>query len=255
MGRQPREERAQAPLRAGGALQEGGGRRAAERGLDRDGEVRWRAHGLGPAARLHDSKRKNHFWPPPSFFALLPQDMKLDGELWAGRCRFAAVGSLMGSSPLEGGRWYETAWRSLTFVVFDAPHAGGTYLQRLEKARARIAATGPPDRRIVVAPVIQVADAAAKDALLQRVVARGGEGLVLRRNEARWRAGTSKGCGRGPQECALHRQPADCEGAGAQRAERRPVHHVRSVGQPRGTATLPTLPVGHHCHIPVQTDL
>ena len=22
-----------------------------------------------------------------------------------------------------------------------------------------------------------------------------------------------------------------------------------------GTATLPTLPVGHHCHIPVQTDL
>jgi len=66
------------------------------------------------------------------------------------------------------------------------------YLQRLEKARARIAATGPPDRRIVVAPVIQVADAAAKDALLRRVVARGGEGLVLRRNEARWRAGTSK---------------------------------------------------------------
>ena len=113
--------------------------------------------------------------------------MKLDGELWAGRCRFAAVGSLMGSSSLEGGRWYETAWRSLTFVVFDAPHAGGTYLQRLEKARARIAAMGPPDgcvamlarrficpfhrrphrrrrtcRRIVVAPVMEVADAAAK---------------------------------------------------------------------------------------------
>ena len=41
--------------------------------------------------------------------------------------------------------------------------------------------------------MIQVADAAAKDALLRRVVARGGEGLVLRRNEARWRAGTSKG--------------------------------------------------------------
>ncbi|EOD37146.1 hypothetical protein EMIHUDRAFT_225838 [Emiliania huxleyi CCMP1516] len=112
--------------------------------------------------------------------------MKLDGELWAGRCRFAAVGSLMGSSSLEGGRWYETAWRSLTFVVFDAPHAGGTYLQRLEKARARIAAMGPPDGRIVVASVMEVADAAAKDALLQRVVARGGEGLVLRRNEARW---------------------------------------------------------------------
>lgn len=76
--------------------------------------------------------------------------MKLDGELWAGRCRFAAVGSLMGSSSLEGGRWYETAWRSLTFVVFDAPHAGGTYLQRLEKARARIAATGPPDRCVAM---------------------------------------------------------------------------------------------------------
>ena len=65
--------------------------------------------------------------------------MKLDGELWAGRCRFAAVGSLMGSSSLEGGRWYETAWRSLTFVVFDAPHAGGTSAAAGEGAR--------PDRR------------------------------------------------------------------------------------------------------------
>ena len=45
----------------------------------------------------------------------------------------------MGSKSLQGGKFYEMAWSSLTYVVFDAPHVGGSYLERLAKARARLA--------------------------------------------------------------------------------------------------------------------
>jgi len=145
--------------------------------------MRWEGHERGFTGR----NGQGHFKPPDSFKALLPEE-HLDGELWAGRCRFSAVGSLQGTKGL-GRRLHEMAWHSLTYVVFDAPQVAGPYMQRLEAARRALAAVGPPDGRIVVAPAVRVADATAKDALLQRVIAKRGEGLVLRRDEAWWRAG------------------------------------------------------------------
>ena len=242
--------------------------------------MRWEGHERGFTGR----NGQGHFQPPDSFKALLPEE-HLDGELWgAGRCRFSAVGSLQGTKGL-GRRLHEMAWHSLTYVVFDAPQVAGPYMQRLEAARRALAAVGPPDGRIVVAPAVRVADATAKDALLQRVIAKRGEGLVLRRDEAWWRAGRHgaqhripscrlspppllsssrplllsptpslavlssshtraasrlgrpqraqgeavarrRGCDRGPQKRAHHRQLADRAGARAQRAERQPVHRV-----------------------------
>ncbi|EOD38795.1 hypothetical protein EMIHUDRAFT_109212 [Emiliania huxleyi CCMP1516] len=148
--------------------------------------MRWEGHKRGFTGR----NGQGHFQPPDSFKALLPEE-HLDGELWAGRCRFSAVGSLQGTKGL-GRRLHEMAWHSLTYVVFDAPQVAGPYMQRLEAARRALAAVGPPDGRIVVAPAVRVADATAKDALLQRVIAKRGEGLVLRRDEAWWRRNVLK---------------------------------------------------------------
>ena len=116
--------------------------------------------------------------------------MRLDGELWAGRGRFEAVGSLMGSKSLQGGKFYEMAWSSLTYVVFDAPHVGGSYLERLAKARARLA--GVAGTRVQVVTPLPCGSAAAKDQLLERVTSAGGEGLVLRRVAAEWRCGSER---------------------------------------------------------------
>lgn len=151
-------------------------------------------HADGPGFRTRSG---SHFKPPPCFAALLPGDMQLDGELWAGRRNFASVGMLMGSRSL-GSDLHARAWQCLTFVVFDAPRAEGGYLQRLGSARARLARTHESER-VVVAPTATVADAAAKDALLRRVVGCGGEGLVLRQASAFWRAGRGgAGDGRDP---------------------------------------------------------
>ncbi len=168
-------------------------------------------HADGPGFRTRSGA---HVVPPPGFCARLPDDIQLAGELWAGRRHFAAVGALIGSRGL-GSEWHECAWRSLTYIVFDAPRAGGGYLERLDQARARLArvASAGSHARVVVAPTVAVPDAAAKvrllegkvprmqvlttarpppvqARLLERVVSAGGEGLVLRRVAAPWRAGS-----------------------------------------------------------------
>lgn len=139
------------------------------------------------------SRSGSRFVPPASFAALLPPDMQLDGELWAGRRNFANVGRLVGSRSVDSGRWHAIAWQSLTYVVFDAPLAGDGslgYLDRLDLARRRLAAMASD--RVLLVPTVPLANVAAKDDLLRRVIEAGGEGLVLRRAAARWRAGSSK---------------------------------------------------------------
>jgi len=145
---------------------------------------------IGPDPPGFKHRSGNYAGPPhPALAALLPMDMVLDGELWAGRRQgFQVVMSLEGSKTQDGGRFYDAAWRSLTFVVFDAPKAGGTYLERIEKARARLASV-VGDRVRVVVPV-PCANAAKKEELLERVTDAGGEGLVLRRAAAQWHCGS-----------------------------------------------------------------
>lgn len=127
---------------------------------------------------------------PPTFTALLPTDMVLDGELWAGRGKFDAVGSLMGTKSLRDDRLWEDAWGSLTFVVFDAPFVGLhlNYLERLAKVRERLAHVNSECVRVVT--TLPCESAHDKDLLLERVTAAHGEGLVLRRVASRWRCGS-----------------------------------------------------------------
>ena len=130
--------------------------------------------------------------PPPSLAALLQKyagDLRLDGELWGGRQKFHHVGALMGSKS-KGPEVFEQSWRHLKYMVFDAPQAGGTYLERLAVARERLA--DAPTERIQVVSVLPCEDSATKERLLQRVVDVGGEGLVLRKASSYWRAGSDK---------------------------------------------------------------
>jgi len=138
--------------------------------------------------------------PPPSFAALLPSDMSLDGELWAGRGGFHRAGKLLSRSDVEEG-----AWAQLTYVVYDAPEAGGGFLERMEFARARLAtlaeaaaeaAAGvagarPAGQRVLVTATWPCQDVQTKDLLLQEVLEMGGEGLILRRQSSVFYAGVS----------------------------------------------------------------
>ena len=117
---------------------------------------------------------------PPWFTQGWPSQ-PLDGELWMGRARFAELsGTVRRTTPDEA------AWRELKFMVFDLPAHPGTFDERLAALRELI-----PTLQIPWLPLIEqshVATAAELDRRIDRVVAAGGEGLMLHRGAAPYRA-------------------------------------------------------------------
>jgi DNA ligase-1 len=71
-------------------------------------------------------------------------------------------------------------------MVFDMPEGGATFGQRLSRLRALIATLDSPYLTLVEQS--RVADHAALTARLDAVVAAGGEGLMLHRDDAPYRA-------------------------------------------------------------------
>lgn len=111
---------------------------------------------------------------PPAWFTAGWPRVAMDGELWAGRGAFAsAVSAVRQQIPSDA------AWRGMHFMVFDLPAQGGNF-------DARLAALQQLSVPTWVQPVVhsRIADHAALQALLQKTVQDGGEGLVLHRGDS-----------------------------------------------------------------------
>lgn len=120
---------------------------------------------------------------PAWFTAALPPQA-LDGELWAGRGRFeSTVGIVRRATPDEH------AWRGLRYALFDLPGDPRPFADRA----AALANLGTSLRVPFVQALAQqrLPDAAALARELAAVVRAGGEGLMLHRGDALWRAGRS----------------------------------------------------------------
>ena len=116
---------------------------------------------------------------PAWFTASLPAT-PMDGELWAGRDRFAlAVSTVRSQTPDD------TAWREMHFMVFDLPAQPGDFTTRLTTLRKLLPITAAP---WVVAVAQQRATThEALQALMEKTVKMGGEGLVLHRGASLYR--------------------------------------------------------------------
>jgi DNA ligase-1 len=118
---------------------------------------------------------------PDWFTAGLPP-VALDGELWLGRGRFAAVSGAARRLEPE-----PETWRHMRYMLFDLPGADDGFETRLALLGRLIDEAGGAHVQLVEqAPV---ADHDALMALLERVVAGGGEGLMLHRRDAPYRPG------------------------------------------------------------------
>ena len=116
---------------------------------------------------------------PAWFTAHLPA-VPLDGELWAGRGRFAeTVSTVRDQTPNEA------AWRNIRFMVFDLPAQPGDFTARLAALRKLLPLTAAP----WVLPVPQERATTHQDlqALLDKTVRMGGEGLMLHRGSSAYR--------------------------------------------------------------------
>ena len=120
----------------------------------------------------------------PAWFTANWPAQPLDGELWAGRGQFAQAQSTTARHTPD-----DAAWRQLRFMVFDLPAHGGSFDERLGALQTLVANLQQPWVQAV--PQQRVATDAALQALLQKTVRGGGEGLMLHRGASLYRAGRS----------------------------------------------------------------
>jgi DNA ligase len=119
---------------------------------------------------------------PDYFLAELPRDIVLDGELWMGRGHFEKTTSTVLSERPDA------RWKSVRFMVFDAPHAQGTFEERMQILRATL----PRGNRFVKVVVQSRCQGTAQLlAERNRIVGLGGEGLMLRQPESEYEPGRS----------------------------------------------------------------
>ncbi len=128
------------------------------------------------------SRLGNRFFAPDWFVEDLPADT-LDGELWVGRKMFQKTTSIVRS----GAAGVE--WKSVQYVVFDAPFAKGTFEDRQKHAQKVLARANAPHARWHDHVVCEGVDHLRDE--LARVEALGGEGLMLRQPRSKYVSGRS----------------------------------------------------------------
>ena len=120
----------------------------------------------------------------PAWFTAGWPTTPMDGELWAGRGRFAHAQSTTRQQQPD-----DAAWRQMRFMVFDLPAHGGVFDERLGALKTLVASI--QHDWVQAVPQQRVATDAALQALLQRTVRSGGEGLMLHKGSSLYRSGRS----------------------------------------------------------------
>lgn len=128
------------------------------------------------------SKNGKNLQPPDEFVRDFP-GFPLEGELWGGHNTFEQTASIVLKEKAHDG------WLKLRFAIFDVPEAPGTFVQRMEKARKWF--EKHPAHYAFVIPQLPVRDAVHLQDELQRVLTRGGEGLIVREPDAIYVGGRS----------------------------------------------------------------
>ncbi len=121
---------------------------------------------------------------PAWFVAALPA-MPLDGELWMGRGQFDLVSGAVRRTVPD-----DAQWRELRYMVFDVWGLSEPFAQRVGRLVQAVSAAAQPWLVPVTHEAVETA--LALQARLQQVVKQGGEGLVLHRADALWRAGRTQ---------------------------------------------------------------
>lgn len=117
----------------------------------------------------------------PAWFTAGWPAVPLDGEIWGGRGQFETTVSTVRQLQPD-----DAAWQRLRFMVFDLPAHPGVFSERLEAGAALVASLGQPWVQLV--PQVRGSSHSALMKRLDDVVRGGGEGLMLHRGDALYRA-------------------------------------------------------------------
>ena len=118
----------------------------------------------------------------PEWFLRDFPDQPLDGELWMGRGRFAQV-----SAAIRRLQPKAEEWRQIRFMLFDLPASGVPFSERIIRMRQLTRDTG--SYHLAMVEQRPATDHEALLADLDRVLAAGGEGLMLHHGDSVYQTG------------------------------------------------------------------
>jgi DNA ligase-1 len=128
--------------------------------------------------------RGGHHYRAPEWFTRNFPEQPLDGELWMGRGQFAELsGAVRRAEPVDD------QWREIRFMVFDLPESGQSFTSRI--ALMRDALLPPPSPFIAMVKQSPAVSHQQLMEVLDRTVAAGGEGLMLRHGDSYYSTGRS----------------------------------------------------------------
>ena len=119
---------------------------------------------------------------PPTWFIQGWPARPFEGELWAGLGKFEQAASV-----IQQKRATDDEWRTLRFMVFDAPTPNTPFTQRVTLYQDVVKQIGKPWVKAVAQSQIQ--SHTALKTLLQKTVQAGGEGLVLHSGNSLYHSG------------------------------------------------------------------
>ncbi len=129
--------------------------------------------------------RQGHVIHAPAWFTRGFPKRALDGELWLGRGRFEQLSSIVRTSKPDS-----QAWQAVKYYIFELPNGEGDFSQRAKLIKNIVKQTNVPQLKAV--PQFKVKDQAALKRLLNQIVARKGEGVMLHRMDAQYVTGRSQ---------------------------------------------------------------
>ncbi|MGB3209400.1 MAG: DNA ligase [Desulforhopalus sp.] len=128
------------------------------------------------------TKNGTVLFPPPAFISQLPP-FPLEGELWGGRGTFEQTVAIVKRQLPHNG------WLQLKLAIFDVPKAPGGFSERIAKAREWF--TAHPSEYAFVIAQTRVRDQIQLHQELERIERLGGEGLIVRKPDAKYITGRS----------------------------------------------------------------
>ncbi len=139
-----------------------------------------RAYWDGQVLRTRNGNTIN---APAWFVANFPAQA-LDGELWVGRGQFDRLSATVRRQIPD-----ELEWRQVRYLVFELPHAPGTFRERVQALHSAVSGAGVAWLQPV--EQFEVQSRKALDLKLTEIVKAGGEGLMLHRADAQYTTGRS----------------------------------------------------------------
>lgn len=129
--------------------------------------------------------RQGHRYNAPAWFTEGFPDTPLDGELWIGREKFSLVSGTVRHKQAD-----PQAWKKVSFMIFDMPTSTETFTKRVALMAEIAANSTSPYLKMI--KQIRVKNNKELQKLLENVLAKGGEGLMLHKGTAHYQAKRSK---------------------------------------------------------------